>query len=253
MKPRVVVLSLSSDFGCQVQISNYPQLLDMISTFQIGYWQLVLSGDMPAEYEVALIEGAVTTTEQIALLEKVRATASCVIAIGACAVTGGVPGLARRGVMIDHFKAIYGADKPPASEKCVAPAPVSAYIPVDFLIPGCPIEPEELSRVLQRALRALVDNPQRQSMCGECKMAENTCFWTHDTACLGLIARSGCHATCVSRGRPCTACRGIAYDANLDAARQFAASHGCEEKTFDGLIDLYNAAREIEDGSEVTS
>jgi len=242
MKPRAAIFCLSSDFGCQVQISNYPELLDMLSTFELAYWQLVSSGDMPEEYDVAIIEGAVTTDEQAKFLEAVRDTASCVIAIGACAVTGGIPGLASKHDIEVQVKEIYGKDASKIAKGMRRPAPVHEFIDVDFSIPGCPINPDELSRVLQRALRSLVDSPQRQSMCGDCKIAENNCLWLQGVACLGLIARSGCHAMCVSRGRACTACRGVAHDANVESAYEFAAGLGCDKKCFDTLIDIYNAA-----------
>jgi coenzyme F420-reducing hydrogenase gamma subunit len=245
MKPRVAIFCLSSDFGCQVQMSNYPKLLEMLSTFELVYWQLVSSAPHPDEYEVAIIEGAVTTDEQIELLETIRRTASCVIVIGACAATGGIPGLAAEHGIRTQIREVYGAQGSKVAPGARKPAPVHAYIDVDFTIPGCPIDPDELSRVLQRALRNLVDNPQRQSLCGECKIAENICLWTRMEPCLGLIARSGCHATCVSRGRACMACRGIARDANLESAYGFAAVHGCDGEAFDRLIDIYNAVREV--------
>ncbi|MCL2491145.1 MAG: NADH:ubiquinone oxidoreductase [Coriobacteriia bacterium] len=253
MRPTAVILSLASDYGCQVQISNFPEILEMLSTFDLGYWQFVSSGDMPDAYEVALIEGAVTTDEHVELLEKVRATASCVIALGACAATGGIPGLAIAGPVRGQLKEVYGSGEKKVGAGARKPAPISDYITVDFTIPGCPIDPAELSRVLQRAIRALVDTPQRQSMCGECKIAENMCFWLAGTPCLGMIARSGCNATCVSRGRPCTACRGIAQDANIESAYAFAAQNKCDADQFESLIKIYNAANEQATQKAVTS
>jgi len=227
-------------------MSNFPELLEMLSTFELGYWQLVSSGDMPQDYDVAIIEGAVTTDEQVALLEKVRSIASCVIAIGACAVTGGVPALASGGPVRGQLKDVYGSGSSKVGIGARKPEPIKHYIEVDFSIPGCPIEPAELSRTLQRALRALTDNPERQSMCGECKTAENICMWTQNVPCLGLIARSGCNAKCVSRGRACTACRGIAHDANLASAFAFADSMGCPPEEFDALLKIYNAMSDQE-------
>ncbi|MCL2024229.1 MAG: NADH:ubiquinone oxidoreductase [Coriobacteriia bacterium] len=244
-KPRVAIFSLSSDFGCQVQLSNFPEILDTLSTFDLVYWQLVTSAELPDTYDVAVIEGAVTTDEQVVLLKTIRETASCVVALGACAATGGVPALVReRGLLEEHAQTVYGPDADKVAKDRREPAPLSAYIEVDFVIPGCPIEPLEFSRVLQRALRRLVDNPQRQSLCGECKISENTCFWLMGTPCLGLVARSGCEAMCVSSGRPCAACRGLARDANLDAARDYAAAMGCDAVAFGELLAIYNAAQE---------
>ena len=248
MKPRVAIFSLTSDFGCQVQLSNFPELLEMLSTFELVYWQLVSSAEMPSEYDLAIIEGAVTTDEQVEFLRTVRKTASCVIALGACAATGGIPALVReRRSLEEHARAVYGDDADKVAPGRREPTPLNAHIEVDFTIPGCPINPAEFSRVFQRALRSLVDNPQRQTLCGECKIAENACFWDAGTPCLGLVARSGCEAACVSRGRECTACRGLAHDANLEAAYEYAASMGCDAVAFDELLAIYSAAKDDDD------
>ena len=49
---------------------------------------------MPEEFDVAVIEGAVTTEESEATVRKLRERAKCVIALGACAATAGIPGIA---------------------------------------------------------------------------------------------------------------------------------------------------------------
>ena len=97
--PRVVVFSLASCFGCQVMITNIEShLLDVLGQIDLRYWQLASSVPMPEDYDVAVIEGAVTTEESEALVRKIRATAKTVISIGACANTAGIPGMAA-----DHY------------------------------------------------------------------------------------------------------------------------------------------------------
>jgi len=151
MAAHVVVISLASDFGCQVQMTNMDdQLLDVLGQFELSYWQLASSGHLPEAYDVAIIEGAVTTPEHVELLKRVRATASTVILIGACAVQGGIPGLAADG-FDDRLACVYGDDG--SRLECVAgisPRPVDAIIDVDYRVPGCPIQPDELVAVLQR-------------------------------------------------------------------------------------------------------
>jgi len=69
MAPRVVVVGLASDFGCQVQMTNIEDhLLDVLGVIDLVYWQLASSGHMPEEYDVAIIEGAVTTEEHVRAL-----------------------------------------------------------------------------------------------------------------------------------------------------------------------------------------
>lgn len=239
---KVVVLSLASDFGCQVQMTNFPELLDMIGSFDLSYWQLATSGHMPEQYDVAVIEGAVTTEEHVELLKKVRDIASCVITVGACACTGGIPGLALNSDLEKAAETVYGKDASKVAWGHIAPRPVKDVIDVDFAVFGCPIDPQEFSYTLQRALLGLKDKPHRETLCSECKINENVCFYKKQELCLGLVTAAGCGSFCVNRGRACTGCRGLAQDANLDAARDFASKFKLEDELM-SAIEVYNSAR----------
>lgn len=247
MAPRVVVIGLASDFGCQVQMTNQEDhLLDVLGAIDLTYWQLASSGHMPTDYDVAVIEGAVTTGEHVELLRRVRETADVVITIGACAVTGGIPALATHGELEERVGCVYGDDGSLVACGRIAPMPVSAVIDVDHRVPGCPIQPHEFVAVLQRALMGLSDRPPREPMCAACKVAENACFYEQGTVCLGLVTRTGCGARCVSLGRPCMGCRGVADDANLDAARALLSERGIDPEALDVALELYNSIPEAQ-------
>ncbi|MDR3686081.1 MAG: NADH:ubiquinone oxidoreductase [Coriobacteriia bacterium] len=244
MPAHVAVISLASDFGCQVQITNLDdKLLAVLGQFELSYWQLASSGHLPDTYDVAVIEGAVTTPEHVELLKRVRATARTVILIGACAVTGGIPGLAADG-FDERLGCVYGDDGTLLVCGRISPMPVDSVIDVDYRVPGCPIQPDELVAVLQRALMGLADRPQREPMCASCKVAENQCFYEHGVVCLGMITRSGCGAKCISLGRPCTGCRGVAADANLEYARQVLVERGLDPARLVTALQLYNSLQE---------
>ena len=149
--PRVVVVGLASCFGCQLQITNAePYLLDVLGQIDLRYWQLASSDPMPEEFDVAVIEGAATTAEAIETLKTVRKKASAVIAVGACATTAGIPGMAAGNVEAGAA-AVYGeAGAPEACGELVDPAPISAYIDVDFEVLCCPIDTFAFIDVLQR-------------------------------------------------------------------------------------------------------
>lgn len=246
MAARVVVIGLASDFGCQVQMTNQEDhLLDVLGTIELTYWQLASSGHMPSEYDVAVIEGAVTTEEHVELLKRVRATADVVMTVGACAETGGIPALAGRGGELEaRAGCVYGADSAVVAAGRIAPMPVHAVISVDYRVPGCPIAPSEFVSTLQRALQGLADRPPREPMCASCKVNENVCFYDSGVVCLGVITRSGCGAKCITLGRPCTGCRGIADDANLPAAFALLAERDIPTDLLDEALALYNSASE---------
>lgn len=244
MAPRVVVLGLASDFGCQVQMTNMEDdLLDVLGLFELSYWQLASSGHMPAEFDVAVIEGAVTTHEHVELLERVRATAAAVIVIGSCAVTGGIPALASAGDLEQRYSAVYG-DGPGVARGRIEPRPVHSVIDVDYRVPGCPIDPVEFVHVLSRALQGLSDRTPVEPLCAVCKTAENICFYERGEICLGVITRTGCGARCVNLGRPCTGCRGLAEDANLESAIKLLEARGITAEELLSRARLYNTLEE---------
>ncbi|MBU4555781.1 MAG: NADH:ubiquinone oxidoreductase [Actinobacteria bacterium] len=245
MPPRVVVVGLASDFGCQVQMTNIEdQLLDVLGRIELSYWQLASSGHMPEEYDVAIVEGAVTTGEHVALLERIRATASAVIAIGACAVTGGIPALATSGSLDDHYACVYGEGDVEVACGRIAPMPITSVIDVEYRVPGCPIDMDEFTQVLSRALQGLSDCIPREPMCAICKTLENICFYERGEVCLGLITRTGCNARCITLGRPCTGCRGLAEDANLESAILLLAERGVSREDLMTRARLYNTLEE---------
>jgi len=245
MAARVAIISLASDFGCQVQMTNMEDhLLEVLAQFELSYWQLASSGHLPEKFDVAVIEGAVTTEEHVETLRNARAVADVVIAIGACAITGGIPGLASGTGLEDRVGCVYGDDGAIVACGRISPMPVDAVIDVDYRVLGCPIQPAEFVAVLQRALMGLSDRAPREPLCASCKVAENACFYESEQLCLGLVTRTGCGARCVSLGRPCTGCRGVAEDANLASARAIVASHGMSPDALDTALELYSTFQE---------
>ena len=238
--PRVVVVGLASCFGCQLQITNAEQYLTQIlGQIDLRYWQLVTSEDMPDEFDVAIIEGAVTTKESEETCKLVRSKAAHVMAIGACAVTGGVPGMA-----IDRLQTgvdlVYDGTAPDACGEMVLPRPVSAVIPVDSEVRCCPIDPYDFVRHLHRALFGSNRVEQSRTMCADCKRNETECFFEQGTLCLGLVTRAGCGARCVNLGRPCNGCAGLSPAANLDAAHESCERYGVPVADFDKALQMFN-------------
>ena len=237
--PRVVVAGLASCFGCQLQITNAEaHLLDVLGQIDLRYWQLASSDPMPHDFDVAIIEGAVTTGEAEATVRMLRERAGVVIAIGACATTAGIPGMAA-----DHFLERPGQvyDRlPDACGDMIAPRPISAVVDVDYEVRCCPIDTLDFLDVLQRALYGSNKGFPTKTMCGDCKRNESSCFYGKGTLCLGLVTVAGCGAKCVNLGRPCNGCRGLSPDANLASAREAVARYGVSVADFDQALEMFN-------------
>lgn len=238
--PRVVVVGLASCFGCQLQITNAEAYLtDILGQIDLKYWQLVTSEDMTDDFDVAIIEGAVTTRESEETVKKVREHAAHVMAIGACAVTGGVTGMASDN-LADRSAQIYADELPEACGELIEPRPVSAVIDVDSEVRCCPIDPYDFVAHLQRALFGSNRTDERRTMCADCKRNETECFYEQGVLCLGLVTRAACGARCVNLGRPCNGCAGLSPEANLDGARAACEAYGVPVADFDKALEMFN-------------
>ncbi len=238
--PRVVVVGLASCFGCQLQITNAePYLMQILGQIDLQYWQLVSSEEMPDEFDVAIIEGAVTTREAEDTVRAIRDKAAHVMAIGACATTAGVTGMAAP-QLDGRIGEVYRGAAPESSGELIAPRPVSAVIDVDSEVRCCPIDPMDFVAALQRALFGSNRLPDTRTLCSDCKRNETECFYNQGVLCLGLVTRAGCGARCVNLGRPCNGCAGLSPDANLEAARAACATYGVDVAAFDKALEMFN-------------
>jgi len=237
--PRIVVIGLASCFGCQLQVTNAEAyLLDVLGQVDMRYWQLVSSDKMPEEFDVAVIEGAVTTQEAIETVRLARERAKHVMTIGACAATAGIPGMAAAGFE-ERAAEVYDS-LPGACGEMIAPRPVSDFIEVDSAVRCCPIDPFDFVAELQRVLYGSNRLEIRRTMCGDCKRNETECFFTQGTLCLGLVTRASCGARCVNLGRPCNGCAGLSPDSNLESARAACGRYGVDVAAFDKALEMFS-------------
>lgn len=236
---RVVVVGLASCFGCQLQITNAEaHLMDVLGQIDLKYWQLASSDPMPESFDVAVIEGAVTTEESERTVLELRKKASVLIAIGACATTAGIPGMAAED-FIERPVSVY-EDVPDACGEMISPRSVGSVVPVDFEVRCCPIDSYDFIDVLQRALYGSNKTISTATLCGSCKRNETGCFYQQGVMCLGLVTRAGCGARCVNLGRPCNGCAGLSPDANLPAAREACKTAGVAVERFDKALEMFN-------------
>ena len=99
-------------------------------------------------------------------------------------------------------------------------------VPVDFEIPGCPINRKEFATVVKALLLGKKPQIPNYPVCVECKMAENQCVFEKGMTCMGPVTRAGCGACCVTEGSICWGCRGLVDDPNVDSQREILAKYG---------------------------
>ena len=99
-KPKLAVWKFSSCDGCQLSLLDCEdELLAVAGAVEIAYFPEATSATVRGPYDLSLVEGSITTTEDRERIQKVRASSRRLITIGACATAGdgpaGRPGMYR--------------------------------------------------------------------------------------------------------------------------------------------------------------
>ncbi|MFH1286071.1 MAG: oxidoreductase [Candidatus Micrarchaeota archaeon] len=215
-KPRVGLYSMTCCEGCELSIIDLEDvLLEVIPLIDIVDFRLAQSKpkEEPKDLDVAIVEGSITTPAEIARAKKIRANCKILIAIGACACSGGIPTIKNQYSQQELESSIYPHTKHIESVKASG---LEEYVKVDFKIVGCPIDKMEFVKFLKALLVGQIPQSYSNTVCHECKMKGNKCIFKEEQ-CIGAISRGGCGALCPSLGSPCIGCRGFYEDANIPA------------------------------------
>jgi len=226
-KPKVGIFGLTGCAGDQLAVLNCEdELLDLVNLIDIRDFLMASSAvDHEAKLDIAFVEGAVLSQRDEDTLRAIRARSQVLVALGTCAMWGGVAALDRlhdRGALLHQIYGDMGRtyDTKPAQA-------LDEIVKVDFGLPGCPIEKHEFLAAVACLLNG--DPPQlpHYPVCAECRFAENRCLMIQDgRLCLGPLTLAGCNARCLSLGVPCVGCRGPAPDANYQSAAALYQSMG---------------------------
>lgn len=233
-KPKVAFFDFTCCEGCQLTVvdslQTYPELLDVVEIVQFRE----AMSEKGEDYLVAFIEGSCTRPADEARLKEIRQQAAVVVALGACAHLGGVNTLKSLHPLDEVRQYVYG-DKADWYDTYDA-RPIEAVIPVDFAIPGCPIDRDEFVSCVKALLLGTKPPIPDYPVCVECKLRENSCLFKKEKVCLGPISRGGCKAICPTYGQSCEACRGYISNPNDSSMRQVLAKHGM---TVDEITSIY--------------
>lgn len=210
VKPRLAVFKFASCDGCQLSVLNLEdELLALGQSLELAYFPEASSRMGSGPFDLALVEGSITTPEDARRIVEVRERARVLITIGACATAGGIQAF-RNWADVEAFKqAVYPS---PAYIKSLSTStPISEHVRVDYELWGCPIDKEELLRVITDLLAGVRPYLPAHSVCLECKRRGHVCVLVaRGLPCLGPVTRTGCGAICPGLGRDCYGCFGPA-------------------------------------------
>jgi coenzyme F420-reducing hydrogenase gamma subunit len=243
-KPSIAIFDFACCEGCQLQIVNMEEeLLDLISVVTPVEWREAMT-EHSEEYDIAIVEGSITRPGDEERLKEIRDRAGMLIALGACATTGGVNKLKNRFDMYDVKHCVYGSASDMPHLDTAPTKAVDEVVKVDYKVHGCPINNKEFAYIVRCLLMGKTPVIPTYPVCVECKMKGNVCRYEYNEICLGPITRAGCEAKCPSGGFWCYGCRGYVDNPNVNAASDIMKYYGKTINDLRGLMQLYGSKQE---------
>jgi len=241
-RPRIAVFDFTSCEGCELQLANKEETLaEFLSAIRIVNFREVSSA-VEGDYDVALIEGAITRADEVERLRAIRTRAKVLVALGTCACYGGIAKLKNRYDLAEANREVYGSDP----KETLPTRPIREVVPVDLEIPGCPVSKAEVERIVQHVIWGIPFKFPAYPVCLECKQRYTVCSFEHGQLCLGSITRGGCEAPCPAGGLGCWGCRGPAADPNYEEFLSIARERGFSDREISERINFFG-------GLEVTA
>ncbi|MFA4835981.1 MAG: hypothetical protein WC749_07940 [Dehalococcoidia bacterium] len=243
-KPRVAIFDFACCEGCQLQIVNMEEeILDLVSVVEPVEWREAMS-DHSEEYTIAIVEGSITRPADEERLKEIRGRAAILIALGACATTGGVNKLKNRFGLDDVKHCVYGNSGDMPHLDTAPTKALDEVVKVDYKVHGCPINNKELAHIIRCLLIGKQPTIPTYPVCVECKMKGNICRYEYKEICLGPITRAGCEAKCPSGGFWCFGCRGYVDNPNVNAAQDIMKYYGKTVADLRGRMLLFGSKQE---------
>jgi len=215
-KPKVGIFGLTGCAGCQLNILNIEDhLLDILGLVDITTWVMAKAENSEGPWDIAFVEGSVAKASEIERVKKIREKSKILVAIGACATHGGLPGIRNFRDMEEMKQTVYGSQTDHLD--VIEIKPVSHYVEVDAELPGCPMNKNDFINAVKALAVGKTPPVANYSVCYECRIRENACLLKEGKFCMGPVTQAGCDALCPSYGAACEGCRGPVAQVNWGA------------------------------------
>lgn len=147
-KLKIATCSLAGCFGCHMSLLDLDErLFDLAERLELDRSPLTDIKELGA-CDLGLIEGGVCNAENVHVLMEFRARCKILVAIGACALNGGVPAMRNQYDLKDCLEESYlrgiGLVNPQIPNDPEIPLlldqvhPVHEVVKIDYFLPGCP-------------------------------------------------------------------------------------------------------------------
>jgi len=164
-KVKLATVWLDGCSGCHMSLLDVDeQLIAIAEKIDLVYGPLVDFKEFPEWVDVTLVEGAVSSEEDLKKIRTVRAHTKILVSMGDCAVTGNVPSMRELFPLKDTLHRVYDENVTlnamvpdqvvPRLEKHVKP--VHEVVTVDVFLPGCPPPAKQIVQVITDLLEGRV-------------------------------------------------------------------------------------------------
>jgi NAD-reducing hydrogenase small subunit len=167
-KVRLATVWLDGCSGCHMSLLDTDErLIELAPAIALVWGPLVDAKAFPENVDVTLVEGAVSSEEDLHRVRLVRQRTKVLVSLGDCAVTGNVPAMRNNFGVTAVLKRAYLENETLEAQiprQVVPPLlkiarPVHEFVPVDVFVPGCPPPADLIYSVLSDLIAGKTPNP----------------------------------------------------------------------------------------------
>ncbi|MBD3402877.1 NADP oxidoreductase [candidate division GN15 bacterium] len=146
-RPKLATLWLDGCSGCHMSILDMDhRLLELAEHADIVYSPIVDTKEFPEDVDITLVEGAISTDEDVAKIKLVRSRTKILVSLGDCAATGNIPSM-RNSFSTDEVLERTFVENTTTNSQVPDEGlpklldtviPLHHLVKVDLTIPGCP-------------------------------------------------------------------------------------------------------------------
>ena len=161
-KVKVATASLAGCFGCHMSILDIDErIIELAELVEFDRTPITDIKEVGL-CDLGIIEGGVCNAENVEVLREFRRNCKTLVAMGACAINGGIPAMRNQFTLKECLEESYingiGVKDPQIPDDPEIPLllnkvhPIHEVVKVDFFLPGCPPSADTIWTFLEEVL-----------------------------------------------------------------------------------------------------